>query len=442
MLFIIEFILLRVVFGQNNPVCSSFNKNTWVQGYMDYGCETEAPINMINGVTYRCCNECQECYKFEGAKCVIDESQWPAFNEVCTGSIEYCLQEKQQGNCGETCICKQCEGDRVWDRKNGVYACYTPEELNPETPDPETPDVPEGDDICLTYSCEQICAECASDYTLNSYGVCVPNNCYSYNTVDYVKGKCYKCIEGYFLQGGACIKIVNDNCTDYYYDGDCYQCKPGFDILDSVCVPQYCKDYIPKGSNAECTACEWNYKLVNGICVLDTDNGDNVDCLESITYKYEERYHTHCTKCPEGYLVGPLKTYCRKAKTVQWEYDPYESTFMCEARCVGRRFYNSENYASCRCYDCEDYYQGVEYLGNTICLPTNCIEPLIPEYSNVLDLDGYVHCGKCTEGYNASMNMVTGSICIKTSSDRPDWAWEDGAIKEFILLIVLLFLIM
>lgn len=442
MLFIIELVLLTAVFGEN-PVCSEFNKNTWEQDYMPYGCETEVPFYMINGVTYRCCDECQQCFKFEGAKCVVDESQWPDFDEVCTGSIEYCKKEKQQGNCGEVCICDECEGDRVWDRKDGVYACYTPEELNPETPDPETPEIPEGDDVCLVYSCEQICSQCASGYTLNGDGACIPNNCYSYNIVDYVKGQCLQCDGGYLLTGGACVEIQNDNCTDYFFNGECYQCKPGFNNYNHVCVPQYCKNYVPNGANAECTACEWNYKLVNGICVLDTDNGDNVDCLESVTYKYDDIYHTHCTKCPTGYLVGPLKSYCRKANAVQWEYDSYESGFMCEAHCKNEQISHTENYANCMCLECEDYYERVNYLGNEICLPSNCVEPLIPESSNVLDLDGPVHCGKCVDGYEPSMNMATGSICIKSSNPiNPDNDKDDGAIKEFILFVVLLLLIM
>lgn len=445
MSFVIGFVLLTNVFAQN-PVCSSFNKNTWEESVSNlWYCTEEAPSYMIAdpvSVTYRCCNKCEQCYKFEGAKCVVDESQWPSFEQVCTGSIEHCLKEKQQGNCGDRCICQQCEGDRVWEMKNGVYACYSPEELNPETP--ETPEIPSGDDICLQYSSEETCTECATGYTLNDDGKCIPNNCYSYWIVDLVKGECAKCEGGYTLQAGMCIAISNDNCTDYYFDGECAECKPGFDILDHVCVPKYCKTYVEKGSNSYCTSCHWNYNLVNGICILDTTTGDNVECSESITYKYNEIYHTHCTKCPDGYLIGPLRSYCRKAQTVQWEYDQFESSFMCQSHCKNNYFVNTENNANCKCIECDNYYTRANYLGNEICLPTHCIEPLIPKSSNVLDLDGLVHCGKCEKGYEPSMNMVTGSICLQSSTNtsKPNWAWDDGSNKEFILFIVMLLVLM
>lgn len=434
MSFIVELVLLTTVFGQN-PMCSTFYLGgDWLEDYMPYGCKREAQSVMVNGVPYRCCNECIQCFEFEGAKCVANESKWPNFDAVCTGSIDHCKKEKQQGNCGEVCICQECEDDRVWSRKNGVSACYLPEELNSETP--YIP--PSGDDVCSVYYSEQMCLECAVGYTLENGG-CIPTNCYYYEPVGYIKNQCKKCNGGFYLKEGICVEILNDNCTDYLYNGDCNQCKPGFNKYVHTCVPQYCKTFKPDGSNAECTSCEWNYKLVNGFCVLDTDNGDNVECLESITYKYVDIYHTHCTKCPEGYLLGHLKSYCRKAKTVQWQYDDYESAFMCLPHCKNNQFSYTENNANCMCNDCADYYERVNYLGNEICLPTLCVEPLIPESSNVLDLDGLVHCGKCVDGYKPSMNMVTGSICVNSSNSNHNK--DDGTIKEFILLIVLIFLI-
>ena len=445
MLFIVELILLTTVFGEN-PVCSYFELEYWVKDYMPYGCKIEAGAILVSDYLgseeYHCCHECQECFKLDGGKCIVDESQWPDFDEICTGSINYCKKEKQQGNCGEACICEECEDNRIWDRKDGIYACYTPEELNPDTPE-----IPEGDDVCLTYSCEQICSECAPGYTLNNDGACIPNNCYSYNIVNYVKGQCLQCDGGYLLKGGACVEIQNDNCTDYFFNGECYHCKPGFNNYNHVCVPQYCRNYVPNGANVGCTSCEWNYKLVSGICVLNTDNNDNVDCLESITYKYDGIYHTHCTKCPEGYFVGSLKSYCRKADVVRWEYNRHESGFMCRAHCKNSQISYTENYANCICLECDDYYERVDYLGNGICLPSNCVEPLIPRSSNVLDLDGAVHCGKCIVGYEPSMNIVTGSVCLQTTTDpnEPDLDhndYDNGSFKVFIFIIVMLLLMM
>lgn len=80
MLFVIGFVLLTNVFAQN-PVCSVWNEDTWEQSLFSLSyCTEEVPFNIINGITYRCCNKCEQCYKFEGAKCVIDKLQWPTIN--------------------------------------------------------------------------------------------------------------------------------------------------------------------------------------------------------------------------------------------------------------------------------------------------------------------------------------------------------------------------
>lgn len=151
------------------------------------------------------------------------------------------------------------------------------------------------------------CAGCVGGYKLNPNGLCVIDNCCSFNGV-----VCSQCCSGYdYIQG-----LCRSRCLQNNSQGACVSCRPGFKLnVNNECVTEIvgCVTYV---SN-QCTQCQVGLMLLRGRCVPKY-------CLN-----YTEANPIFCTQChPRFYALNTGLCYpknCVQFNTTDWTCSQCES---------------------------------------------------------------------------------------------------------------------
>ena len=172
-----------------------------------------------------------------------------------------------------------------------------------------------------------------------------------------MNNECAKCIEGYKLEGTACIKEVASiqNClkTDLDNPSECIICAdryyPSTDRLTCIKVPEFCRDYNPQ--TGFCFSCQHNLDPVDGKCL-------DANCQH-------QNQEGRCLSCRLLYEVSPSTGICENK-------DPYcEEVFkhVCQ-RCAFNYYLDADNYCvelpfgckvahfiTAECLECHENFQ-------------------------------------------------------------------------------------
>ena len=237
-------------------------------------------------------------------------------------------------------------------------------------------------------------------------------------------GLCYKCKEGYYLDGTLCLPCP-ENCAKCTFNGKCIKCKEGLflSIDQSICTN--CK-----GENATyCGKCkDGQYFDVSGIGCTDCKKYCDL-CTDS----------TNCFKCKPTYYLDP-NGICKKLEHCHIKGENENYCIRCDddyrldgggcKKCVDnckQCFLNKTNGEEC--LKCAEKY----VLLNNECIQidkTNCMK------AN----DGY-GCAKCKDNYflNSKLDceqcdpkcktcVKQADNCLTTSSDY--YFDKNGTVKK------------
>ncbi|ELP84562.1 protein serine/threonine kinase, putative [Entamoeba invadens IP1] len=169
------------------------------------------------------------------------------------------------------------------------------------------------------------CVECEEEYILNSYLLC-ENRIDQDHCVGTKYGKCYSCMNGYYLFNESCLKCPFP-CNSCYSSTKCLSCGVGYYLTDNTCKSNdllketcekisitgigcyKCKEgYFRNGLDCQkcsssCSTCNQEGKCLG--CNSTNFMDENKDCLpQSVLSGCAHIVDENgCTKCIEGFYI-------------------------------------------------------------------------------------------------------------------------------------------
>lgn len=165
-------------------------------------------------------------------------------------------------------------------------------------------------------SCTKIIVKCpAGQYVVELSCVTIPIECLNFDTT---LGKCLSCVQGYYVEGGVCQRIIcPEGQVPSKYGIFCTNVSPlcrTYDILSGDCLS--CKNPNHSVRNGQClqivnglAGCQERQKLGYGECVNPDANCKTFDLVSN-----------NCVECESNYFIDFTGRCALKAKcgTNQW----------------------------------------------------------------------------------------------------------------------------
>ena len=251
------------------------------------------------------------------------------------------------------------------------------------------------------YRCDNVkdtCSVCSPEFYLpetnnkNSCGIC-PNYCCKCTNSTY----CEKCFSNYYQDDGQCKKCSN-GCSNCVNSTTCNSCYKGFYESDGKCIKcrKNCNDCF---NSTKCKGCGSNFYYEN--------EGECIECSESLENCNECESSTICTRCSSGYYINDDHK-CIKCSESLENCNKCDSSTIC-TECFPGYYINDDKCFKCseslehcdkcenskKCINCEEGYD----VKNDECIkcPDNCVS-----------CDNPTKCINCKEGYD-----VKNDECIK-----------------------------
>ena len=235
------------------------------------------------------------------------------------------------------------------------------------------------------------CETCVDDYSFDEERKCVSTKFCSKSDG---KGKCQKCLNGYYLVDSDNVCTPDSNCEKGRGDlGICLSCAKNYfiDFSDGKCKSNKVNNTLKycESADGQCTKCISGFELGR-----DNKCSTTTNCAES--------EYGICRLCADNYYLGLDKKCTNVNHCIRsYEYECLE--------CENKYYYNRDNKT---CFSAEGKYKNCQYGVNDFCLRCNNDYYLNRNnhlcYSNLEKNEFYKcamtdvpgeHCFVCIEGY-------------------------------------------